>query len=207
MMGTTMNPPHDDSAAGDERDTILIAFADAGPAADLAEWTRRHPEHARFLVRFAASRRFDAATAAFANNPAAAAADERVRNIGRAVLAARRPAPLASLVQAAQARGLSADSLAAVLDLPVACFWKLHRRLFAFDSLPAALIAALAQALARTENEVAAYLRQPPTLARGASYKAASAPVVGSGEDFVRALGDDPDLTEAARARWLEPAE
>ncbi len=206
MIRTTMNPTHDDSAAGDERDAILIAFADAGPAADLAEWTRRHPEHARLFVRFAASRRFD--DAAFANDPAtAAAADERVRDIGRAVLAARRPAPLASLVQAAETRGLSADSLAAVLDLPVACFWKLHRRLFAFDSLPAALIAALAQTLARTENEVAAYLRQPPTLARGASYKAVSAPVVGSGEDFVRALGDDPDLTEAARARWLKPAE
>jgi hypothetical protein len=75
--------------------------------------------------------------------------------------------------------------------------------LFAFDSLPAALIAALAQSLARTENEVAAYLRQPPTLARGASYKAASAPAVGVQEEFAPALARDPDLTNAGRARWL----
>lgn len=198
MIRTTTNPTHDDDTA---IDAILIAFADAGPSADLADWTRRHPEHARVLVRFAAHR--FAAAAMPSNDPAAAA---RVRDIGRSVLAAIRPAPvppLTSLVLAAKARGLSADALAVVLDLPVGCFWKLHRRLFAPDSLPATLLSALAQALARTESDVAAYLRQPPTLAQGASYKAASAPSVGRQEDFARALAQDPDLTDAARARWL----
>ncbi len=207
MTRTTTNPTHEDDAAGD---AILIAFADAGPQANLADWTRRHPEHARVLARFAAARRFAPAT--LPNDPAG---DARVREIGRTVLAALRPAvlapsPLTSLVLAAHARSLTADMLAVVLDLPVACFWKLHRRLFAPESLPAALVAALAQTLARTESEIAAYLRQPPTLAQGASYKAASAPSVGNQEDFARALAQDPDLTDAARARWLispRPAE
>lgn len=196
---TTINPPDDTSA-----DAILIAFADAGPAADLADWTRRHPEHARLLARFAAERHYEAQTGF---SPGVAVADARVRDIGRAVLASLRPtlmpSPLTSLVLAAKARGLSADAVADALDLPVACFWKLHRRLFAPDSVPRTLVAALAAALARTESEVAAYLRQPPTLARGASYKAASAPAVGVQEEFAPALARDPDLTNTARARWL----
>lgn len=200
MTRTTMNATYDTASA----DAVLIAFDDAGPSADLADWTRRHPEHARLLVRFAAERRF-----ASSAQPGSdlAAADERIRAIGREVLNAARPAPLTSLVLAARARGLTADALAVVLDLPVACFWKLHRRLFAPDTVPRALLAALADALARTENDVAAYLSQPPTLAQGASYKAASAPSVGSQENFAHALARDPDLTETARARWLTPAE
>jgi len=189
-----------------ETDAILIAFADAGEGADLADWTRRHPEHARSLARLAAERRLPAATEAASADPSA---DARILAVGRAALAAARAqrtaerAPLISLLAAARTRGLDAAGVAHALDLPVACFWKLHRRLFAPDSLPRALVARLAETLDRTQDDIAAYLRRPPTLAAGANYKADAAPALGAQEDFAQSLAGDPELTDVQRARWL----
>lgn len=198
-----------------EADEVLSAFAQAGRGADLAAWTRRHPEHARALARLAAAQRLPVAAEASVNP----AADERVRQIGQSVVAAARaraaqvaaaaspPRPvLSSLALAAKARALTPNAVAAALDLPVACFWKLHRRLFAPDSLPQTLIAALADLLGQSADEIAAYLRQPPTLAAGASYRADAAPALGAQEPFAAALARDPALTNAGRARWLGPA-
>jgi hypothetical protein len=205
-------------------DEILTAFAAAGPSANLADWTGRYPEHARSLARLAAAQRWNSSVAADrtagSGGGKIAAADARVLAVGRAALAAARAsaaaqipqtqqtavaaaAPLTSLLAAARARGLSADALAAHLDLPVACFWKLHRRLFAPDSLPRTLVAQLAQALDRTMDEVESYLRQPPTLAASASYKADEMPAIGMQEDFAASLAQDADLTNTQRARWL----
>lgn len=183
-------------------DAVLIAFAQAGPEASLADWMRRHPEHARDLARLAADR-----WAGERPPLAAEAADEaRVRAIGLAVFRAARPAtaPLASLKAAAQARGLDPEMVAARLGLPVPYFWKLHRRLFAAASIPPALVAALAEALGRGVEEVAAYLQRPPTLAPAARYRSDGAPHAGAGEDFSQTLRADPEVTDAERARWLD---
>lgn len=197
-----MSPTNHDS----EGDAVLIAFSDT-PAADLADEMRRHPEHARDLVRLSMAR-WAGDEAAIV--PAAAAAEEaRVREIGRNVFrdarqksAAAAAAPLTSLRAAAEARGLDADALAAQLDVPIALFWKLHRCLVAPDSLPRALIKALAGLLNRTESEIAALLSGPPTLAQGASYRADSTPHVAARQTFADALAADPDATDAQRARW-----
>jgi hypothetical protein len=184
-------------------DAVLIAFVEAGPGASLSDWMQRHPAAARDLARLASER-----WTGENKLPDDAGADARVRDIGLSVFrAARRApqaaAPLTSLLAAARARGLTADTLSARLDLPVTCFWKLHRRLFAPDSVPRGLVAALAGALDRAADEMAAYLRQPPILAAGASYRSDDTPRVGEQEDFAAALRDDPNATPAQRARWL----
>ncbi len=187
-----------------EAEAVLIAFAQAGTDANLADWTGRYPQYARDLVRLAAERWEGPNTLAAED----AGADARMLAIGHAVLNTRRQeaqaAPLTSLVTAAKARGLDAETVAARLHLPVAYFWKLHRRLFAPDSLPRTLVTEIAQALGSTTDEVAAYLRQQPTLAAGASYRADTSPRVGAREDFAATLAADSELTPAQRARWSE---
>jgi hypothetical protein len=198
-MNTTVNVNESD------RDEALVAFAQAG-GKDLAEWSRRYPAFAGDLARYAAER-----WAAAESAPADAAAVAHVRQLGleavrrlRAAAPATAPA-LTSLLAAATARGLDAEAVAAKLDVPYALFFKLHRRLIAPDSVPAKFIAALAETVGRTADEISSYLRQPATLAVGASYRADDAPTVGVQESFADALKADPEATEAQQARWLTP--
>lgn len=212
-MTKSMNPTESDT------DALLIAFDEAGPGADLSDWTRRHPEHAAELSRRAARRWADAMMPpARPADAAITARDEaHLLAIGRAAIAAARaatavaaapadraPEPLASLLAAARARGLEPETVAERLELTAAYFWKLHRRLFAPDSIPRALVRSLAGMLDRTADEVAAYFERPPTLAAGASYRADTAPRPGNREDFAATLRADPELTPAQRTRWLD---
>ena len=187
----------------DSGDEVLVAFTQAGPGADLAEWTRRHPEYARDLARAAAERWCGEAEAE--RSLADAGAEARLRSAGLSALRALRgAAPMTSLLGAAEAKGLDVDALAARLSLTEAYVVKLHRRLFAPDSLPRALVQSLADALGRAAGEVNAYLAGPPRLAVGASYRSDSAPSVGEREDFRATLGCDPELTAAQRALYLD---
>lgn len=183
----------------EDGDAVLIAFEQAGPEASLADWLRRYPEHAGDLARLA----LDRWAGEQPSTSAETETEARVRAIGLAVF--RRAAPLASLKAAAQERGLDPEAVAARLGLPVTYFWKLNRRLFAWASLPAALVDALAEALGRGVEEVAAYLQRPPTLAPAARYRSDDAPRVGAGEDFAQTLRADREVTDAERARWLDP--
>jgi hypothetical protein len=191
VMETTQKPGEEDG------DAVLIAFERAGPEASLADWLQRYPEHAGALARLALDRW------AGEPPPIGDAAEARVRAIGLAVF--RKAAPLASLKAAAQERGLDPEAVAARLGLPVTYFWKLNRRLFAWASLPTTLVAALAEALGRGVEDVAAYLQRPPTLAPAARYRSDDAPRLGAGEDFAETLRADREATDAQRARWLDP--
>jgi hypothetical protein len=200
-MNTTVNINESD------RDEALVAFAQAG-GKDLAEWSRRYPAFAGDFARYAAEN-----WGGEKNAPADSAATAHVRQIGleavrrlRAASAVPAATPaLTSLVAASAARGLDAEAVAAKLDVPYALFFKLHRRLIAPDSVPAKFVAALAEAVGRTTDEIASYLRQPATLAVGASYRADDTPTVGAQESFAGALQADPETTEAQQARWLTP--
>jgi hypothetical protein len=171
-------------------DAIAVAFVQEG-GRDLPGWAARHPEHARTLAQLASHAHFGAPMAD----------SSRVREVGLAVLAARRPA-LTGLLQAAKAQGLGLDETAGALSLPEGLLWKLHRRLVAFESVPAALITRLAETLRRSTEEVRTYLAQPPQLAVGASYRADEAPETVQ-ESFAEALGTDPETTDAMRDHWL----
>jgi hypothetical protein len=200
-MGTI----HNFELNGDE---VLTAFARTD-GANLTEWMNRYPAQARELARFAAER-----WSGEEKTPAKPEAVARIREIGLASLQARRNAAaevvtfsaggaLTNLVAAATAKGLDAEAVAAKLQVPYALFFKLHRRLIAAESVPASFVRSLADAIGRTADEVSAYLRQPPTLAAGASYRADDTPTVGAQEDFAAALRSDPEATDAQISRWL----
>lgn len=214
-----MNPSVDymnhTNVQDEETDAVLTAFAQAqampGGAA-LGEWTARHPAQARDFARLAAQ-----AWAGREIEAPAPSVASHYQSIGLAALRAYRPepkpaevitfsanmAPITSLLAVAEGAGKDADSIASLLDLPSALFWKLHRRLIAPDSVPQTVIASLANAVNRTVDDVASYLRMPPQLAAGASFRSDDTPSAGQQESFEDALQNEPDLTEAQRSRWL----
>lgn len=174
-------------------DAILTDFA-SDPQARVADWAVRYPSQGRAFAQLAADRIL----------PLPSADSTRVQALGLAVLrekrAAYRPA-LSSLKSAAEAKGLTAESVAAALAVPVGLFWKLHRRLIAFESIPGAFVQRLAETLDQTVDELARYLKQPAQLAARASYKNDGMPEARQ-ESFASALSLDPETTEAMRAMW-----
>lgn len=193
-------------------DEILTAFAGAGASADLADWMRRYPALRGDLAHAAAARwAGESVPSGAAGSPDEAASTARVRAIGRETLLAFRagwsptvaPAALAGLVSAARERGVEPATLAHRLQIPYAVFVKLHRRLIAPDSVPMSLLSEMGAALNRTVDDIAAYLRQPPALALGASYRSDTAPRAGTQETFDAALRSDPETTDEQRARYL----
>lgn len=208
-----MNPSVNYILQDEESDAVLTAFAQAQSTpngAKLSEWTARHPAQARELARLAAEAWAGEDREVVLPDQAA-----RCKSIALAALRACRPepkraevftfsaAPMTSLLAAAEAAGKDADSVASLLDLPAALFWKLHRRLIAPDSVPRSLVSALAETVNRTVDDVASYLRMPPQLAAGASFRSDDAPSVGQQESFEEALRTEPEMTEASYRRWL----
>jgi hypothetical protein len=174
-------------------DTILVEFA-SDPNARVADWAARYPAQAREFAYLATDRAF----------PAPTADSTRAHSLGLSVLREKRTtysATFASLKAVAEAKGHTAESLAAALKLPVGLFWKLHRRLVSFESIPQTLIHQLSATLDRGADELARYLRQPPQLAAGASYRSDSAPEALQ-ESFASALLNDPDTTDEMRQSW-----
>ena len=174
-------------------DTILTEFA-SDPTAQVADWATRYPAQAREFAYFAADRVF----------PPPSADGAHAQSIGLSVLREKRmvySATFTSLKSVMEAKGHTAESLTAALKLPLGLFWKLHRRLVVFETIPQALISQLAEKLDQSVDELARYLRQPPQLALRASHRNDSAPQA-SQESFANALSTDPDTTEEMRQSW-----
>jgi hypothetical protein len=197
----------------EESDAVLTAFVQAQAApegATLSEWTARYPAQARDLARLAAQ-----TWAGETHESPVPETAARFQSIGLATLRAFRPepkpatviafstSPITSLLSAAEATGQDAEDVASVLDLPSALFWKLHRRLIAPDSVPRSLVNALAETINRTVDDVVAYLRMPPQMAAGASFRSDDAPSVGEQESFADALKVEPEMTDAQYRRWV----
>ena len=126
--------------------------------------------------------------------------ESRVRELGSGVLSERRPA-LTNLVAAIRAQAQNLEEAAQILGAPEGLLWKLQRRLIVWETIPQAFDEKLAESVRRSASEVQDYLRQPPTLAVGASYRADSAPEAVQ-ESFAQALDTDPDATDDMRSRW-----
>lgn len=202
---------------------MAFAFAQTGGATtgtETADWISRHPAQARDIALYAADQWAGKMDVGKAENFSmqADAQTATLAACGMDVLRRMRPQmapapvvvaapvmvrPLVSLLAAAQARGLDADDAAALLEIPQPLFVKLHRRLIALESIPRNFVNTMADALGRTADEISAYLRQPPTLAAGASFRADDAPAVGAQESFADALRTDPEATASQRERWL----
>ncbi len=175
-------------------DIVLTEFA-SEPNARVSDWATRYPAQAREFAYLAADRAF----------PAPSADSGHAQSIGMSVLREKRvaysAAVFASLKSVAEAKGHTAESLATALKLPLGLFWKLHRRLVSFETIPQVLLSQLAEKLDRSVDELARYLRQPPQLAAGASYRSDSAPQA-TQESFTSALTNDPDTTDEMRQSW-----
>lgn len=215
-MGIIRNGPQGPASA-DDVNAVIAAYVDAADAPGgtrLADWLRRYPAHTQALMDFALYWHTVKCEDPFVqDDPAAEAAFMR-----RAAEVARRmqsqqaeqsqpvqPA-IVSIVQAAKERGLSTPELARALGVGPAEVVKLNQRLFRAASLPKALVARLAEALGRSVEQVAAYLRMPPTLSAQASYKADAAPRVGEQVDFLDAVAASHGMTPEQKAYWREQA-
>ena len=174
-------------------DAILTEFA-SDPSARVADWAVRYPSQGRAFAQLAADRAL----------PLPQGDVARVQALGMTVLREKRAAYSAtrlSLKSAAEAKGLTAETAAAALRVPVGLFWKLHRRLITFESIPAVFLQRLSDTLDQSIEELSRYLKQPAQLAAGASYKNDEAPEARQ-ESFTQALSQDPETTEAMRATW-----
>ena len=182
-----------------DTDGILTAFAqdyEAG-VANVADWSKRFPDLGRDFARVAAQ--------AFAGSDAAPEPDERLQRVALNALRLHKAAylsaaPLVSLID--KERGITAAALAAAIGLPLPFVAKLNQRLFHAATIPQALVTRLADATRRSVDDVNAFLLAPPTLARGAAYRADDAPVVGQAADFADALRADASVSPEARALY-----
>lgn len=195
-------------------DELMVAFVEAmetsGSSTTALEWMKRYPSHARQFAQFASEYRATTFRPLGESSFSAPISAARIQQIGLEAVRAKRAAmaqssnvPMRSLLAAAGEKGLDGAGAAAVLEVPFGVFVKLHRRLIAPTSIPAAFLQKLSDTIGRSIDEVTTYLRQPPTLAAGASYRADDTPTVGNQESFADALRSDPEATGAQQTQWL----
>jgi hypothetical protein len=189
-----------------EKDALFIAWSEDRKTAaprPLQDWIARYPDYADDLVRWMTTH---PTLEVAAQMPADAEGEARVRTLGRQVIAemrARYDTRLVGLLATAKARGLNADTLAERLEIGQPLVIKLERRLLRFASLPGQLIDRLAETLQVSAEQVRAYLRQPPTLAAGASYKSDRIPQTTAQQDFAQAVRACDEMTAAQKTTWL----
>jgi hypothetical protein len=174
----------------------------------LREWTARYPVYGAELTQWAS-----AAPVVECEEDLSGAqierTEQRAREIGLNVIAARRarysvaPVALSDIYGTARARGLDPRTLAANLGVGLPIVAKLQQRLIRFSTIPAALIERLSIELQVTVQQVSDYLRQPASLAAGASYKSNGVPQAAAQEDFSAALRSCPGMTADQKQRWL----
>ena len=177
----------------------------------LVEWVARYPQYEDELTRFTVEwTRVEHAPDGSAESPAEIeAAVERHMSMlrERGLLYSVADAPeLASLVEEAEAKGLTKKQLAEQAGLTVPLLTKLDRRLIRFASIPGEVVSRVAQALGSQAEAVAMYLQGGPRLAQAVSYKAEEAPTLPEPQDFADAVRDDPALTPEQRADLLRLA-
>lgn len=191
-----------------ERDALFAAWSEdrqMGSPKPLRAWIAEHPGYEDDLIQWAT----DAPVSEIAYRlDADPEGEARTLAIGRKVVAemrARYEAPLSGILAAARSRQMDSEALAAHLEMSEPLIFKLERRLLRFASIPSALVERLAETLQVSARQVNDYLRQPPTLAAGASYKyVAEDKPRAAHQDFSEAVRADYDLTDAQKAYWLD---
>jgi hypothetical protein len=182
---------------------VIAAYEDAvnNGSVRLEEWVRKYPEHKEALVQYAVYHRVT--DSALPDSEAETRFLENARaDIARLRAASPALLPLTGLLSAAKERGLNIITLAAQLNVGKSVVAKLDRRLFEPAGLPKSLVQRVAEALSRSASEIEAYLRLPPTLAAGASYKSPEAPKVAGREKFADALTVDIEMSTDQKTYW-----
>ena len=169
-----------------ERDAVLWRFIEEVGAASerLKEWTERYPEYAADLVGL--SLYWDVVPEATSEEraefSAAAALPDTAGSTARTMLRAMQhrhsARQVSSVVETARKRGLTPADLAARLRIGLSVLARIERRLLNPSSIPAKLINGIAEAIGVSPEAVLTYLREPPTLAAAASYRARHRPAL-----------------------------
>lgn len=195
----------------DKMDALYVAWSEdrqSRTPKPLAAWLDEYPDCAEDLLRWTADTPIQESASLYTDSEG----ETRTREIGRQVIAEMRarysaaPAPLVGLVIRAKERGLNAKTLAERLGIGITLVAKLDQRHLRVTTIPARLLAELAEALDSTFEQVRDYLRQPPTLAAGAMYKSDGIPQVGEAVDFAEAVRASRDMTPERKAYWLAAA-
>lgn len=200
-----MNSAHVPEDLQDILDAYMAA-AEAPTHAVLQEWIARYPHYRQQLTDFTVSwGRLETIPPAGNPNIADEALVQHGLNVAASVFAAdTEDAPLTSLVQAGQVRGLTPAQLAARCGFGVVLMRKLEQRLIRVASIPREAIAAIAGSIGYDPGAVTRYLQQPAAMATGTSYYARETPHVAEPEDFADAVRADPSMTPEQRRRWLD---
>ena len=172
----------------------------------LRQMSHKYPQYAEDLQDFAAAR----AVLKYAP-PAELSADDEAkqREIGRqnltAVLSELNAAPaLASLTDAAKAKGLNRAKFAAAAGLSVSLLQYLEKRRLDFVSIPKIIIAKVAEVLETNAETVANYLNQSPISAANASFKTETRPEQLQPKSFADAVREDQQLSAEEKRKLLE---
>ncbi len=167
----------------------------------LRRWMDTHPEFAAELMDFAAAR-------AYARNvnegplPDEARYAEIGLNALKEVLA-REATALNSMTAAAEAKGWKKPEFARKLGLSMSLLMYFEKRRVKIATVPKAIVAKLAELLETSENEIAAYLSQPPSMAGEASFKSKTRPEEGRQKDFADAVREDQSLSPSEKQDLL----
>ena len=192
----------------DDLDQIYASFYEDRRSVSprpLTSWISEHPTLKSSLIQWATEL---PALEIAESRPAYPEFEARSVAIGQAVLrkiglAYRDVGELTSLNEAARARGMSPRVIAQRLGIGITIFAKLNRRLIHAASVPARLIETLSGELQVSVEELRGYLRQQPTLAQGAAYRADSAPETSDPEEFADAVRRSPDMSEEQKREWV----
>ena len=174
----------------------------------LRQMSHKYPQYAEDLQDFAAAR----AVLKYAPHAELSADDEaKHREIGRQNLrtilselnAAPQPA-LASLTDAAKAKGLNRAKFAAAAGLSVSLIQYLEKRRLDFVSIPKAIISKVADVLETNAESVANYLNQSPVSTANASFKTDTRPEESAPKSFSDAVREDQQLSGDEKKNLLE---
>lgn len=194
-LSLNRNPP-----LGDVLEEMAAAAAPPD-ARQLRVWVERYPHFKAEIVDFAA------AWIAMETIPAPEAAPDEVDFVVSSALSRVRelrggsanPAPIRNLAAEIQAAGGGFDAFQRAVGIDRSLVTCLEKRLVRPATIPARMVAAVAQALHRDAAAVRDYLRLPPHSA--AAYKASRQPELKQ-VDFADVVGH-ADIPEAEKARWL----
>lgn len=171
----------------------------------LKEWMADHPELKDDFILWAT----DIPAMSYALTiPTDYEQEQRTAKIGLTVLSIlgviQETVPvITDLYLRSREHGLSPKQLATMLGVGISVIAKLQNRLISAESIPSSLMNRLTQSLKCNLDQVTAYLNQPPTLAAGVMYKAASAPTVSTQQSFRDAVENALDMSESQKSEWL----
>lgn len=111
--------------------------------------------------------------------------------------------PIQSLAKEGEAKSLSIVHLAKAAKMSLRLFAKLESGMLRYASIPFEVFEDVGRAIGRTAQEVGEYVRLSRPDARGAHFRAGSAPIISTQVDFFEAVRQDDSLIPEHRERFL----